>query len=42
MFRFLVTQSLRNRLLVLAAAAVLVVYGLVHGHQTAGGRVSRT
>ncbi|MCC6776011.1 MAG: efflux RND transporter permease subunit [Hyphomicrobiales bacterium] len=29
MFRFIVTQSLRNRLLVLAAAAVLVVYGLI-------------
>lgn len=28
MFRFLVTQSLRNRLFVLAAAAALVVYGL--------------
>lgn len=28
MFRFLVTHSLRNRLLVLAAAAALVVYGL--------------
>src|SRR5215468_6385418 len=27
MFRFLVTQSLRNRLIVLAVAAVLVVYG---------------
>ena len=28
MFRFLVTQSLRNRLFVLAAAVALVVYGL--------------
>ena len=28
MFQFLVTQSLRNRLLVLAAAAMLVLYGL--------------
>jgi HME family heavy-metal exporter len=28
MFRFLVTQSLRNRLFVLAAASVLIVYGL--------------
>ena len=28
MFRFLVTQSLRNRLFVLAAAVVLVLYGL--------------
>jgi HME family heavy-metal exporter len=28
MFRFLVTQSLRNRLFVLAAAAALVIYGL--------------
>ena len=28
MFRFLVTQSLRNRLFVLTAAAALVIYGL--------------
>jgi HME family heavy-metal exporter len=28
MFRFIVTHSLRNRLLVLAAAGVLIVYGL--------------
>ncbi len=28
MFRFLVTQSLRNRLFVLAAAGALIVYGL--------------
>ena len=28
MFQFLVTHSLRNRLLVLAAAAMLVLYGL--------------
>ena len=28
MFRFLLTQSLRNRLFVLAAAGALVVYGL--------------
>ena len=28
MFRFLVTQSLRNRIFVLAAAGALIVYGL--------------
>ena len=27
MFRFLVTQSLRNRIFVLAAAGALIVYG---------------
>jgi HME family heavy-metal exporter len=28
MFRFIVTQSLRNRLLILAAAGALIIYGL--------------
>ncbi len=35
MFNFLVTQSLKNRLFVLAIAAVLILYGGFRRHQTA-------
>ena len=42
MFRFLVTASLRNRLVVLAVASLLVVYGAFAAAAPAGRRVPRS
>ena len=36
MFNVLVTQSLRNRIFVLAAAALMIVYGAFNRHEAAG------